>query len=65
MGRVKEAITIFERLIQHGNHLGLLSEDVHEKSGSQFGNFPQTYSHVGLINAAFTISRKLDLPVYF
>lgn len=65
MGRVKEAVTIFERLIKHGNHLGLLSEDVHEKSGSQWGNFPQTYSHVGLINAAFTISRKLDLPVYF
>ncbi len=65
MDRVDEAIEIFERLIKHGNHLGLLSEDVHEKTGSQWGNFPQTYSHVGLINAAFTISRKLDLPVYF
>ena len=65
MDRVDEAVEIFERLIEHGNHLGLLSEDVHEKTGSQWGNFPQTYSHVGLINAAFTISRKLDLPVYF
>jgi len=64
MDRVEEAIKIFEQLIQHGNHLGLLSEDVHEKTGSQWGNFPQTYSHVGLINAAFTISRKLDKPIY-
>jgi len=64
MGRVKEAIEIFDRLLKHRNHLGLLSEDVHEKSGSQWGNFPQTYSHVGLINAAFAISKKLDKPNY-
>ncbi len=64
MDRVEEAIEIFEKLIQHGNHLGLLSEDVHEKTGSQYGNFPQTYSHVGLINAAFIISKKLDKPVF-
>ena len=64
MGRVKEAIKIFDNLVKHGNHLGLLSEDVHEATGSQWGNFPQTYSHVGLINAAFSISRKLDKPIY-
>lgn len=64
MGRVEEAIKIFDHLTTHGNHLGLLSEDVHEASGSQWGNFPQTYSHVGLINAAFTISRKLDKPIF-
>ncbi|MEM9919562.1 MAG: glycoside hydrolase family 15 protein [Bacteroidota bacterium] len=64
IGRVDEAIEIFERLQAHGNHLGLLSEDVHEKTGSQWGNFPQTYSHVGLINAAFTISRKQDKPEF-
>lgn len=64
MGRVKEAAEIFDRLLSHANHLGLLSEDVHEASGSQWGNFPQTYSHVGLINAAFAISRKLDKPIF-
>lgn len=64
MDRLDEAIEIFNNLMQHSNHLGLLSEDIHEESGSQWGNFPQTYSHVGLINAAFTISRKLDLPIY-
>ncbi len=65
MDRVDEAVRIFEHLISKGsNHLGLLSEDVHEGTGSQWGNFPQLYSHVGLINAAFCISRKMDKPVF-
>lgn len=64
MGRIKEAIQTFDMLTGHGNHLGLFSEDVHEETGSQWGNFPQTYSHVGLINAAFAISRRLDKPIY-
>ncbi|MEL7120602.1 MAG: glycoside hydrolase family 15 protein, partial [Bacteroidota bacterium] len=64
MNRVKEAAQIFENLLKHSNHLGLLSEDVHQPTGSQWGNFPQTYSHVGLINAAFAISRKLDKPTF-
>ena len=64
MGRLDEAIEKFEELMKHGNSLGLFSEDVHEATGSQWGNFPQTYSHVGLINAAFTISRKVDKPIY-
>lgn len=58
--RIDEAVEIFERLIQYSNHLGLLSEDVEASNGSQWGNFPQAYSHVGLVNAAFAISRKLD-----
>lgn len=61
-GRVDEAIEAFEHLLTFGNHLGLLSEDVDAKSGSQWGNFPQAYSHVGLVNAAYRISRKLDKP---
>ena len=64
MGRTKEAIKIFDHLVSHANHLGLLSEDVHEETGSQWGNFPQTYSHVGLVNAAFEISRKLNKPTF-
>jgi GH15 family glucan-1,4-alpha-glucosidase len=64
MGRLDEAVHIFEGLLKHANHLGLLSEDVNESTGSQWGNFPQLYSHVGLINAAFTISKKLDRPIY-
>ena len=64
MSRTDKAIEIFEKLLTHGNHLGLFSQDVDEKTGSQWGNFPQTFSHVGLINAAFAISRKLDKPIY-
>lgn len=64
MNRTTEAVETFDMLVGHGNHLGLLSEDLHEETGSQWGNFPQTYSHVGLINAAFAISKKLDQPIY-
>ncbi len=62
VGRLDEAIVEFQNLIRYSNHLDLLSEDVNAKTGSQWGNFPQTYSHVGLVNAAFRISRKLDKP---
>jgi GH15 family glucan-1,4-alpha-glucosidase len=65
VGRLEEAQKIFERLIKTAtNHLNLLSEDMGE-DGSQWGNFPQTYSHVGLMNAAFRIARKLDLPMFY
>ncbi|MEM6726567.1 MAG: glycoside hydrolase family 15 protein [Bacteroidota bacterium] len=64
VGRLEEAIQNFEQLLPYSNQLGLLSEDVHAATGSQWGNFPQTYSHVGLINAAFAISRKLDKPIF-
>jgi GH15 family glucan-1,4-alpha-glucosidase len=60
VGRVDEAIEIFEQLVSYSNHLGLLSEDVDATDGSQWGNFPQAYSHVGLVNAAFAINKKLD-----
>lgn len=60
LDRVDEAVEIFENLMKYSNHLGLLSEDVDPRDGSQWGNFPQAYSHVGLVNAAFAISRKLD-----
>ncbi|MEP2774117.1 MAG: glycoside hydrolase family 15 protein [Fulvivirga sp.] len=62
VGRVDEAIKTFEQLLTYSNHLGLLSEDVDATNGSQWGNFPQAYSHVGLVNAAYRISRKLDKP---
>jgi GH15 family glucan-1,4-alpha-glucosidase len=62
VGRVDDAIREFEKLIGYTNHLGLLSEDVDAKTGSQWGNFPQAYSHVGLMNAAYRIAKKLDRP---
>lgn len=59
VGRTDDAKVVLDKLLLHGNHLGLFSEDV-GLDGSQWGNFPQTYSHVGLINAAFRIAKKSD-----
>ncbi|WP_207427067.1 glycoside hydrolase family 15 protein [Pedobacter sp. SYSU D00535] len=64
VGRVDEAIEEFGSLIKYSNHLLLFSEDVDASTGSQWGNFPQAYSHVGLMNAASRIAKKLDLPVF-
>lgn len=64
VGRVEEAIQHFNSLLKFTNHLGLLSEDVDATDGSQWGNFPQAYSHVGLMNAAYRIAKKLDYPAF-
>jgi GH15 family glucan-1,4-alpha-glucosidase len=64
VGRLNDAIREFEKLMKYCNHLLLFSEDVDEESGSQWGNFPQAYSHVGLMNAAYRISMKLDRPIF-
>lgn len=56
IGRREEARQLFENMLQRRNALGLLSEDIDPKSGELWGNFPQTYSHVGLINAAMRLS---------
>ncbi|QGW64159.1 glycoside hydrolase family 15 protein [Lysobacter soli] len=57
IGRHEEARSLFERILARRNHLGLLSEDLEFDGGEAWGNFPQTYSHVGLINAAMRLSR--------
>lgn len=64
VNRIDDAIQTFEQLLSYANHVGLLSEDVDPVSGSQWGNCPQTYSHVGVINAAFDIWKKLDRPSF-
>jgi GH15 family glucan-1,4-alpha-glucosidase len=64
VGRMDDAINEFEKLLKYCNHLLLFSEDVDEKTGSQWGNFPQAYSHVGLMNAAYRIAIKLDRPIF-
>jgi GH15 family glucan-1,4-alpha-glucosidase len=64
VGRLDDAIREFENLMKYCNHLLLFSEDVDEQSGSQWGNFPQAYSHVGLMNAAYKIAIKLDRPIF-
>ncbi|QEC80108.1 glycoside hydrolase family 15 protein [Mucilaginibacter ginsenosidivorax] len=64
VGRIDDAQREFGNLLKYSNHLLLFSEDVDENDGSQWGNFPQAYSHVGLMNAAYRIAIKLDRPIF-
>ncbi len=57
VGRRDEARELFENMLARRNHAGLLSEDVDPGSGELWGNIPQTYSMVGLINGATRLSR--------
>lgn len=56
-GRTAEARTLFETMLRRLTHSGLLSEDSDIETGELWGNFPQTYSLVGLINCAVLLSR--------
>ncbi|MBS0387753.1 MAG: glycoside hydrolase family 15 protein [Proteobacteria bacterium] len=57
IGEVDRARERFESLLRYCNHVGLLSEDIDPQSAELWGNFPQTYSLVGLINSALRLSR--------
>ncbi len=60
IGRGAEAREVFEAMLACRNGLGLLSEDVAPASRELWGNFPQTYSMVGIINGAMRLSRPWD-----
>ena len=60
VGRREQAREIFEAMLAVRNPLGLLSEDTHPATGEMWGNFPQTYSMVGVINAAMRLSAPWD-----
>ena len=55
-GRLDRARAVFERAIAFVNDVGLLAEEVDVASGELLGNFPQAFSHIGLVNAAWAIS---------
>ncbi len=59
-GRADEARAIFETVLGRCNHVGLLSEDIAPADGELWGNFPQTYSMVGIVNCAVRLSRPWD-----
>jgi GH15 family glucan-1,4-alpha-glucosidase len=56
-GAATKAEATFEAAIRYANDVGLLSEEVDEGTGELLGNFPQAFSHIGLINAAWAISQ--------
>jgi GH15 family glucan-1,4-alpha-glucosidase len=60
IGRIDEARALFENMLAKRNRAGLLSEDLDPVTGELWGNFPQTYSMVGLINSAMRLSRDWD-----
>jgi GH15 family glucan-1,4-alpha-glucosidase len=60
VGRREQAREIFEALLSTRNHLGLMAEDTDPKTGEAWGNFPQTYSMVGIINGAVRLSRPWE-----
>ena len=57
-GRYAEAQKLFDRLLSRCNDVGLLAEEFDPLTGRMLGNFPQAYSHVGLINCALNLSRQ-------
>ena len=62
-GRKAEARAIFETMLAARNPLGMLSEDTHATTGEMWGNYPQTYSMVGIINAAMRLSATWDTVI--
>jgi len=58
-GSLDEARAAFEGLLRTGSEVGLFSEEVDPRTGDALGNFPQGFTHVGLINAALAISERM------
>jgi len=67
MGKLREAEGLLNQLIKRGNHLGLYSEEIDPETGLALGNFPQAYTHMGLITASVHLEearRKTGLIRY-
>lgn len=60
VGRLDDAVEVFRRVAAYENPVGLFSEDIDPATGALLGNFPQAYTHVGLIHAALTIGELLE-----
>jgi GH15 family glucan-1,4-alpha-glucosidase len=62
--RIDEAERIFNNLVDHSNHLGLFSEQIDPESGEFLGNFPQAFTHIGLINSTLYLAyaHGLEIP---
>jgi alpha,alpha-trehalase len=59
-GELDRAEALFEQLAGYANDLGLLAEEIDTANGEQLGNFPQAFSHIGLITAAWEIDKARE-----
>jgi GH15 family glucan-1,4-alpha-glucosidase len=59
MGEVEKAMERFSKILSYGNDVGLFAEQIAPTTGEALGNFPQAFSHVGLINAALTLAEAI------
>jgi GH15 family glucan-1,4-alpha-glucosidase len=64
MQRTDDAKRLFERLLAVRNDLGFLAEEYDPVSGRQLGNFPQAFSHVGLVNTAYNLTSVQTMPAH-
>jgi alpha,alpha-trehalase len=56
LGEIDRARALFERLVDYANDLGLMAEEIDPATGDLMGNFPQAFTHIGLVNAAWAIA---------
>ena len=61
-GEVEQAELLLDQLLLHANDVGLFAEEIDPENGAALGNFPQAFTHVGHINAAFAIARARAEP---
>jgi GH15 family glucan-1,4-alpha-glucosidase len=59
-GEAERAERLFDQLVGYANDVGLLAEEIDTTNGEQLGNFPQAFSHIGLINAAWEIDQAKE-----
>jgi GH15 family glucan-1,4-alpha-glucosidase len=58
-GRLEDARLTFEKMLTYSNHLGLFAEEI-GPNGEQFGNFPQAFTHLALIDCGISLNARLD-----
>ena len=59
-GDIEAATRLFERLLSYANDLGLYAEEIDPDTGMALGNFPQAFTHIGLVNAALTLAESRE-----